>query len=735
MPRFRPTTAAITLALGLAAGWIPARLASGQQPLTVTKASIGLGGKYKTGFWNPVSLSLKAGAKGAAGQLELVIPDGDQVPVIFADEKAGQIDLAANEQTSLMLYAKTGPVDSPVTLRLRIKEKVVWSQAITPLVAPALMSTNELVVGLGPDVGLDDVQSRIKRRPDLALVAAQVQLSADLPDRWWGYEGVDVVVLATSDRDYFDGITTAQREALQMWVRLGGRIILCVGARGEELLAEGSPWAELIPGQLADVAPLRDGSGLKVFTTSESPLAGDEVQRNRPLATRLSEPRGIVLVEEGGTISANRPLVVQAPLGLGQVVFVGLDLDHPALSAWKGRQQLLVRLLQSEKAQREASDSESRRSVTHLGFEDLAGQLRAGLDQFPGVTLVSFTTVSILTVVYLLLIGPGDYLLLSRLGWPRHWTWFSFPAVVALLGGLAWLLGGESHGQRVRINLAEIIDLDAETGVTRGTFWAHLYSPASKHFDPALQIDLPSELTSGPDGWLIWHGLPGESLGGLSSRQVQLAVADPYRAALPDPEPHLTGVPVPVASSKSLTARWWGRAKLPVEASLRENQYGVLTGDFSNPLPVELTDCLMIYGEKLYRLNRVLPGQTVHMDDFPALNLEARLTQRTVVQARDVSTPWDRAATDVPRIVLMMMFHEAARGSSYTGLTNRYPPTIDLTDQVRLGRAVLVGRAKKPVCNLREGDQPLADDADVQTWTWYRLVLPVGTASTPMSAP
>jgi hypothetical protein len=83
----------------------------------------------------------------------------------------------------------------------------------------------------------------------------------------------------------------------------------------------------------------------------------------------------------------------------------------------------------------------------------------------------------------------------------------------------------------------------------------------------------------------------------------------------------------------------------------------------------------------------------------------------------------------------MMMFHEAARGTSYTGLTNRYPPTIDLTDQVRLGRAVLTGRSKDPVCKLREGNQPLAEEADVQSWTWYRLVLPVGTASPPMSSP
>jgi hypothetical protein len=208
---------------------------------------------------------------------------------------------------------------------------------------------------------------------------------------------------------------------------------------------------------------------------------------------------------------------------------------------------------------------------------------------------------------------------------------------------------------------------------------------------------------------------------------VQLATAEPYRALLPGGEQKLSGLPVPAASSKSLAARWWAEAKVPDEVHLAESQFGVLTGEFPFPLPFELTDCLMIHGEKLYRLSKLIPGQTVHMEDYTPLNLEARLTQRTVVQSKDVSTPWIKDSNDVSRILLMMMFHEAARGSSYTGLTSRYPPTIDLTDQVRVGRAVLTGRAKQSACRLVQGDEPLAAGTELQSWTWYRIVLPVGT--------
>jgi hypothetical protein len=736
MRSFREIFTVCSAALCLTAGLGGAPWAKGQTPtsLQVTKASIGFGGKYKSGFWNPITVSLQAGSQGAAGQLELVIPDGDHAPVIFADETAGKIDLAPNEQATIQLYAKTGPIASPITLRLRSRAGEVWSQGLAA--TPALLATQELVVGIGPDTGLAEAEALIKRRADLALVTAHVVTAAELPDAWWGYEGVDVVVLATSDGKLLGKISAAQREALLQWVLQGGRIIVCVGAGGEQILAANSPWTELMPGKLSDVAPLRDGSGLKNFTATDLPLTDETFQHNRPLATRLTETRGKVLVEEGGSISANRPLIVHAPSGLGQVIFIGLDLDHPAFAGWKGRPQLLAHLLRNEKAQSGASDEDSRRSVTHLGYEDLSGQLRAALDQFRGVTMVNFTMVSILTLVYLVLVGPGDYFLFRRFGWPRHWTWITFPLVASVLGGLVWVLSVQSHGQRVRVNQAEIIDLDWESGTIRGTVWSHIYTPASAHFDPVLQVNNRLGATDA-QGWLVWQGLPGDSLGGLGSRQVRLAAIEPYRAGLPGGEMKLSGLPVPAAASKSLTARWWANTKIPGEVRLIENQYGVLTGEFPFPLPVELSDCLLIHGEKLYRLDKLIPGQTVNMEDYTPLNLEARLTQRTVVQAKDISKQWQKDSTDVPQIIQMMMLHEAARGSSYTGLTNRYPPTIDLTDQVRLGRAVLIGRANQRAGRLETGAQEFASPADEQTWTWYRVVLPVGArpSQPPLSAP
>jgi len=85
-------------------------------------------------------------------------------------------------------------------------------------------------------------------------------------------------------------------------------------------------------------------------------------------------------------------------------------------------------------------------------FDDLAGQLRSSLEQFRGVRLAPFFVVASLLVLYILLIGPGDYFLLRRLRRGMQWTWLTFPAVVVLFaaGGYwasSWLKRDVAAGQ------------------------------------------------------------------------------------------------------------------------------------------------------------------------------------------------------------------------------------------------------------------------------------------------
>jgi hypothetical protein len=699
--------------------------------LTLKDAKVGFGGKFKAGFWQPVSLTLVAGSAGARGQLELVVADGDQTPAVFLDAERGSIDLAAGGEKTILLYCKSGPAAAAITARLVDNSKVVWSQELEGS-RPLLRSTQEFIVGLGAPAGLEDAVVTIRRQAETKLAVSRVASAAQLPDRWFGYDGVDQLFIATSDKAMLDSLSADQQEAIVDWVLLGGRLILCAGRNGEALAATTSAFSKLIPGEFVEIEPLRDRSGLENFTKSELPFDDPNFQRNRPYVTRLKNIRGEVMLDEISSASG-RPLAIHAPAGLGQITFVAFDLDHPAFETWKGRPRLIAALLQASSASREPTGRPAHSGIKQLGYEDLIGQLRVALDQFGGVSLVNFTTVAVLTLIYLLIIGPGDYLLLSRLNLPRQITWLTFPVVAAGMIGITAVLGNQFHGHRVRLNQAEIVDIDLAQHVTRGTAWINLYSPTTNRFDLSLHVQAPPKVaTPFGGGCLAWQGLPGDALGGLESRQPALAQHHEYSLSSPTAGvfPQIQSLTLEESSSKCLAACWWAKNELPAETKLTVDRYGLLAGEFQQPLNITLTECLLAQGEKLYRLGTLARGQRVVIAEQAPLNLEARLTQRRVEQTKDVSTPWEQDSVDIPRIMQMLMFHEAARGSNYTGLTHRYQPQIDLSEHIRLGQAVLVGRAETPGTELRrDSTSPLVDSQQLTHWTYFRIILPVSAAA------
>jgi hypothetical protein len=698
-------------------------LAQGPRALEVVAARVGVGGQTKAGFWAPIWLDLQGGPQGASGRLEVVIPDGDNVPAIFPGPAGEVLELGPGETKSFLRYAKIGRVSAPISVQLRGADESTWSQELVDLPA-RLKATQDLIVGIGPKIDLAAAVATIKRPAEYAPVAIEIADMSELPDHWIGYQAVDTLVIAAGDGTTLQAMSPKQRDALLEWIRLGGRTILTVGRGGDALLSEGSPWRALAPGQLQEVSPLRERTGLETFTGSALPWEDESLQRDRPLVTRLTDLTGPVIVDEVGT-GNNRPLVVRAAYGFGEIVFVGIDLDHPGFAAWQGRTRLMANLLAGSMGRLEPEQGTPRRGAGQLGYNDLIGQLRAALDRFPGVTLVSFTTIASLTIAYLLLIGPGDYLLLHWLNLPRQVTWGTFAVVTIAFGAGAWYLSRDARGDQMRTSGLEIVDLDAATGTARGTSWLQVYSPETVTMTTSARIAADERHVAPPDVALAWQGIPGEALGGLSSDQRVLVSIDPYIVEPPGPSPALVGLPVQSGSSKGISIRWWSQIQSPIASSLRRSEHGPVEGEITSPLPVEMTDCLLAYDGWLYRLGTIRPGEKLQIDARQSLNLEYRLTERTVRSSKDIATPWDPTTTNVNRIAQMLMFHQAAGGRRYTGLSHRYQASLDLSESLKLGRAVLAGKVAEPAAELVAGDQPLAQAENQTSSAWCRIVFPV----------
>jgi hypothetical protein len=538
-----------------------------------------------------------------------------------------------------------------------------------------------------------------------------------------------------------------QVAALQQWVLMGGRFILGVGSRGSELLGPNGRWARLLPGQFGGIVTLRETTGLETFAQAgRVDLMVDE-QRRDLVATVIDDIEGRVDVFEG-TRRSGRPIVIRAAHGLGQVVFVAVDLDEPPLSTWEGRPQLVEQLLTrpSVDPHHIASADRGTGRAAHVGYHDLVGQLRAALDQFPGVQILPFSVIAALVVLYIALIGPLDYLVLRRLSRRMEWTWLTFSLIAVVMCVAAWWLASCSRGSQSRTNQLALVDVDMKHKVVRGTAWAHLYTPQANTFDLELRVDPQTDTRveinntaeqggagQGAGEFLSWLGLPGTALGGMDRATHADLETKTYDLVVHHEvgwqwRMTITGMPLNAASTKSVVGRWWGKADVTSPEPLYADRLGMLAGHIRNPLPIELDECVLFYDRWAYSFGRVAPQQRIRLDETLApRNVETLLQERRIEDMKDVTTPWDRSNSDVSRIVQMMMFHEAAGGRAYTGLLHRHQGETDLSDHLQLGRAVLVGRAKQPPARIASAGQSVIGDTATQQWTYYRTVFPVSS--------
>lgn len=489
-------------------------------PARVEQVRIGFDGSYKVGFWTPVWVRVTAAETGYEGRLLIETPDADGTAVQF-ELPAEPLRLAAGQTATILRYAKFGRLDGGLTIILRDSGGQVQRERIAGRLLPKVLSSDtELLLTLGNDIGLPAVAQR--ESGDRRVAALQVTEPAELPDEWYGYDGIDVVAIPTSGEPLAARMNDRQFAALRRWVQLGGHVVLCVGeagtritepgARGSVTVTNGAPpppdsatnagtptvtttlpltrLREWLPGELVGVVTLTNASALENYAKAVQRLElGGAASLKLCMVAR---PQGRVELSDQAVLG-EQPMIVQTPFGLGQVTFVAVDLDQPPLREWTGRTRVLRSLLQREVA---ADTSRSKRQqtgqVARVGYRDLSGQLRSALDQFTGVSFVAFSWVAGIIMIYIVLIGPVDYFFLRNVLRRMEWTWITFPLIACGFILLALMLNQQLKGGRMLINQIDLVDADLASGVVRGQTWAHLYSPHTAvydiQFEPAWQL-------------------------------------------------------------------------------------------------------------------------------------------------------------------------------------------------------------------------------------------------------
>lgn len=634
----------------------------------------GIGGFRRTGSWTPLVVTARATAAGDTVRVAVEDPEGQFVgspPAVL---------VAEGDKAVARFTARSGRPSG----RVRVERSGAGGAAVheaelgepIPSTESVLLVYGELPAAARAVRLLDREQGTATRV--LAVNPAREPLALGLSAR--DFDAADAIVICGT---CLAGMSADVQVAIDGWVLGGGRLVLLAGESAAAIAAD-APAAAWLPGQVRSQASLRRLGAVESYA------------RVGGLAERLPEGvlqvpvfdacAGVVDVNAGDGAAAV-PFVVRRSRGFGTATWVGVDLDAEALRGWKGSDAMLFAALGG----RVRSDDGER---TATG--DLAGQLRAALDTFPRAgnaagtrRPVPFELVAAIGILYVLLLYPLDWWLVSRSG--RPWlSWLTLPAAaIACTAVAAGLAAAWGAGREAEARTAEVLDIDAATRLVRGTSWAAVFSPDNDTID-VQATGRPS--WSGTAAAVSWMADAGRGFAGMETPvpHPSLAADDyGYGSSLAT----LERVPMAAASSRPFEASWTGEvSESVVETTLHRTTEGTLGGSVMHRLPWALRNCRLLHAGWLYDVGTLEPGRPY---DTAAgrgpRSLVSALTRRSAVKERESGTPWEEAVTDVGRILEVAAFHAAAGGAGYTGRAGGRLARLDLSPLLPLDRAVLVG--------------------------------------------
>jgi hypothetical protein len=673
----------------LALASVPAG-ARAHTPPQIEKTSIGLPtgkpafGVSRNGGWAPVYVTLKGTTEGnQARQYRLTVETIDIEETPYRSV-ASVPALAPGEEQVVQVYVVPGSDTSDFVVRLEklVKEEPPAWEKVVQLprqsrdpVEGVVPGSAVLFLGIGPGLSrLRDTAEAAKPGPDakggkgaaprpepIKRRFAFVESGTMLPQRWNGYDAVDIVVLATSNNKLLETLAADQPRlnALRNWVRRGGRLIVSVGsnpAGAAELFKK----APLLDCRIEGASREPDLESLSAWLN----LPRQESLRQVDVAKLVPGPGTSVWVATDRP-GASAPLVVQGACGLGRVVLVAFDVNTTPFTGWAG-QAPFWRQLESQLVPVLAQ----KQGPAGLGAEapDLRGDIKRGLeDHGNDVQTISFGWVALFILFYIALVGPLDYFLLKKLFKRLELTWVTFPITVLLVSVTAYAGAWALKGDDLRINKLDLIEIDLHRtpqGPRRlyGFTWFSLFSPRIQTYTVGLEPATPG-WGAPPVGGALPEGRPTLMMLEGTDRGMRTGSQGlfprPYEYA--EDDSGVRGVPVPVWATRSFTATWAVpiAPKSPpidvrdvgddgeVGALKAVEPEGRLVGRITNNLPVELQKAVLFYRGRAYALKEPLvPGETRRLDLVPGGPLREWFDMG--VEAKEKTSPLEPNLPVVP---------------------------------------------------------------------------------------
>ena len=410
------------------------------------QVTTGLDGYCRQGGWCPVHVLLSNEGADVEGELNVAVrsPNGGAERDVYVKP----VLLPAHSRKAFFLYLPSAGLTSQLVVRLISGEKVLASQSVR---VRRLDEADRLygVVSSSP--------SALNFLSDVAPAggqAAVAHLSLDaLPPDPLGWEGLDVLILNDVDST---ALNAEQRRALETWVAHGGRLIVGGGAGAARTVAG---LADLLP---VTVGGTRSVDGLWAL--------GGRVAPGPYAVAEVTLRDGETLIEQEGLI-----LLARRPHGAGTVDFLAFDAGLNPFTHWDDNIQMWQFIVGTEGTGKPGP------YAVRNGYA-----ARDAINAIPGLELPSTLQILAFMLVYTLLIGPANYLVLLKFD-RRELAWLTIPALVVAFTVFAYVTGFQIRGGTAIVHQLAVIHVPEGVGTGRVSQLVGLFSPRRTTYDVHVQ--------------------------------------------------------------------------------------------------------------------------------------------------------------------------------------------------------------------------------------------------------
>lgn len=431
-------------------------------------------GNFKFGDWLPVEVSLENYGEAVDIQVQSTILTRVN-SVTYSTTYQRDVNLGERANKRLLLYIvpfvetsnSSGQVvyDTPIILKAgsqKLAEGKVNLQPRSP--------TDYLVGAFTQDPNSLNSLNNTKVGGGQRNRVATLNLSlSDIPDRGIGLRSFNSLIISEQNTD---SLTTDQRTALREYVEDGGQLIL----------EGGNGWNKVQSGFTSTFLPLDIHGYVNIDSLNDliSPT-GEEIKSSGPLTRPAVIAQGKVMKDArllshvlNGTSVV--PIAAERKVGAGRVVGMSIDLAVPPLQDWSGATQFWQELFNYNITPPHQLYTETNPQIKNAA--DMLGLVT----NVPELKLPDISTFFLFLAIYLVLLGPVNYLVLKKFK-RLALSWLTLPALTVIFTFIIVNYANSQPPGQVLINQLSVVQVGTDQDLAQVRSYSAVFSPEDRNYD------------------------------------------------------------------------------------------------------------------------------------------------------------------------------------------------------------------------------------------------------------